>query len=233
MLQAGLTPAIFYNIALNATRFSLFRLASSNDHVSLGPVGSGLFAGGVAGFLSSPLARLRTLLQAGRPSSESLRALACRPFAGAPVWALRNAGHTAAIFSLYEASYQKLLSSGGAPSSLTHLASALFAASVSCFVMNPLDVLSTRIFTANPAHTARPSLSAVPTFVRTAYRGLGANLLRTVPHTVLTFVFVESLRSHTLSSGGTVIAVADGGRGMRSAAVRRPRQTTSSTTAVA
>ena len=63
--------------------------------------------------------------------------------AGAPAWALRNAGHTAFIFHLYtEASiYLEDLCSSRMnchmPPTLLHLASSLFAASVSCVLDEP------------------------------------------------------------------------------------------------
>ena len=86
---------------------------------------------------------------------------------------------------------------------------------LSCFLMNPLDVLATRVFAASAqllpppprrlAKAAAPAAAAASApvrpllLLRTAYRGLGANLLRTVPHTVLTFVFIEALRERTLA----------------------------------
>ena len=99
-LTAGLGPAMAYNVVLNATRFSLFRAVEADDRV--GPLTNGLFAGGVAGLIASPFARWRTILQAGDGTTRSsLGELMARPFAGAPAWALRNAGHTAFIFHLY------------------------------------------------------------------------------------------------------------------------------------
>lgn len=94
-LTAGLGPAMAYNVVLNAARFSLFHAFNDADGRA-GPVASGLLAGGIAGFLSSPLARWRTLRQAG--TSLNMSAVMAKPFACAPAWALRNAGHTACIF---------------------------------------------------------------------------------------------------------------------------------------
>ena len=223
-IQAGLRPALLYNLSLNGARFSLFRVLTDD----MGPIAAGLASGGVAGFMASPLAHLRTLLQAGYSSAESMRLLSRQPFAGAPLWALRNAGHTAAIFSLYQYCHDHLVLPAAAdgassPSWLRPLASSLFAASISCFLMNPLDVLATRVFAASaqllPPPAQQPlraaAVAAAPPpppaaaaasapvrpllLLRTAYRGLGANLLRTVPHTVLTFVFIEALRERTLA----------------------------------
>ena len=216
-MRSGLPAAMAYNVILNGTRFSLFHALDSEGGILDGrPMSSGLLAGSIAGLLASPLARLRTIQQAGtvRTATCALRELAVAPFAGATVWSLRNAGHTATIFALYRMSMEHLETStmSTSPTAL-HLASSLFAASASCLLMNPLDVLATRAFHTPPKgvrqrsalRSAIPSVlplqtvqpSSAPTVsaaVATAYRGLGANLLRTVPHTVLTFVFVELLR---------------------------------------
>jgi hypothetical protein len=205
-LQAGLGAAVGYNVLLNATRFSLFGALSSPDAGACTPLQASLVAGGVAGALSAPLARLRTLQQLGHSRTAAWRALAHAPLAGATPWAVRNAGHTAVIFWLYEAistsgwvDARLEAALGGAaerPSALTHLVSSLCAATVSCFLLNPLDVCATRVFHSSAEARRGASSSAAPRepLARAAFRGLGANLLRTVPHTALTFLFLEALR---------------------------------------
>jgi len=238
-MASSLPAAMAYNVVLNSTRFALFHTLYSSEDAVLREraVSSGLIAGGIAGFLASPLARLRTLQQAGGHTTVSaVRALAAAPFAGAMLWSLRNAGHTSCIFCLYQSSVHQLESTSSAPSSpsLRHLAASLFAASVSCLLMNPLDVLATRAFHVPPEAVSLhsnsggvgssggsfgsyssgnssgsggssaliasegPTRATRPSFFATAYRGLGANLLRTVPHTVLTFVFLEALRGKAI-----------------------------------
>jgi hypothetical protein len=270
-LTAGLGPAMLYNVLLNATRFSLF--AAVEEDGRAGPVAGGFMAGGVAGFVSSPLARWRTLRQAGGSgASSSLSLLMARPFAGAPAWALRNAGHTACIFHLFGATSRVLeRSSPALPPTLQHLAASLFAASVSCFLMNPLDVYCTRTFHSSLEPVDAP-LRAVPatpangrTFAAAAaagYKGLSANvrvawtrceptrhfahelcdapralapsarltcirsraqLLRTVPHTVLTFVILEALRARAAEPSLTPATVTTWWNGDGSEPSRRVR----------
>jgi len=197
-------------------------------------VAGGFMAGGVAGFVSSPLARWRTLRQAGGSgASSSLSLLMARPFAGAPAWALRNAGHTACIFHLFGATSRVLeRSSPALPPTLQHLAASLFAASVSCFLMNPLDVYCTRTFHSSLEPVDAP-LRAVPatpangrTFAAAAaagYKGLSANLLRTVPHTVLTFVILEALRARAAEPSLTPATVTTWWNGDGSEPSRRVR----------
>lgn len=262
-LQAGLAPAMGYNVVMNATRFSLFRLLSSDDGAALGPTVSASMAGGMSGLVASPLARLRTLLQAGHAESVARQVLQHQPWAGASMLAVRNGGYTAIIFPLYEWIERRIerhfethaagpmcarwptplecagpcqaiadcplpnLDCGCLPAfppsinserssscvssrilrrpSLQHLASSLTAAFVACFAMNPLDVHCTRLFNqGTPSKQGAQPLVAPPpcgpleSSLRTAYRGLGANLVRTVPHTVLTFVFAEALRQRSV-----------------------------------
>ena len=191
-INAGLGPAMIYNVVLNSTRFSLFYAVDDR----LGPIAGGLLAGGVAGFISSPFARWRTLRQAG----ESSASLMTRPFAGALPWAFRNAGHTACIFYLFAATSKALeerSASAQLPPTLRHLAGSLVAATTSCFLMNPLDVYCTRQYAATGSGAIAPPAAparVASSLLASGYAGLGANMLRTVPHTVLTFVLVGALR---------------------------------------
>ena len=189
---------------LNATRFSLYHANTSDSQGRAGQIGAGLLSGGIAGFISSPLARLRTLRQAGEARSSAATLLTTgRPFAGSHKWAARNAGHTACIFGIFGAADAALAESEtGLTPTMRHLAASLVSAAASCVLMNPLDVITTRCFfhsralsgpTAPPL--ASPPASWLASAVAAGYSGLGANLLRTVPHTVITFVLAGALRN--------------------------------------
>ena len=142
-LTAGLGPAMAYNVVLNSARFSLFH--ATVDKTQANPMIAGFFSGGIAGFVSSPLARWRTLLQSGF-SAQSARSLTrTQPFAGAPAWALRNAGHTACIFSFFEVARVRIEDARTSsdrlrdlvPPTCVHLAASLVAATASCFPDEP------------------------------------------------------------------------------------------------
>jgi hypothetical protein len=169
---------------------------------------SGFTAGFLAGTVASPFARARTLLQA-RPGESGWPELISRPFAGAGAWGLRNAGHTACIFAGY--GYLKAAVEERRPETpewQVHLGTSLVAASFSCCVMNPVDLVCTRVYEASrgrgsaggsagaPYETLRTFQDAVAAdgFVG-LYRGLAANLARIVPHTVVTFVIAETVRT--------------------------------------
>ena len=135
-LLSGLGPAIGYNLVFNAGRFACF---DALTHASSGayPLASGFAAGLISGWLASPLARARTLLQVGGPMS-TVETLCHRPFAAAPSWALRNAAHTSIIFSLFELGRRRLETDcPNAPISLLHLAASASAAAVSSAPSEP------------------------------------------------------------------------------------------------
>jgi len=221
-LMRGLGFSLAYNVVLNSTRFSLYTMIVHDERHGLSPVGGGLCAGFAAGLISSPLAKARTLQQrAGNSTAEigyhvprSLDALRVRPFHGSLSWALRNGGHTACIFALY-GHLKTMISSQWieAPAPAVHLGASLQASVISCVLMNPFDLVATRMYhQASTLHTLGVSegevrlvyASAVDCAAKTVvadgvqglYRGLGANIVRIVPHTVTTFVILEALRSH-------------------------------------
>lgn len=224
-LQAGLSTAMAYNVVLNTTRFAAY------EHLSAGPMGltpfiAGLGAGFLSGWISSPLARARTILQmdGGNTATYSWSSLLLsrHSFAAAPMWAMRNAGHTALIFSLFEWGRQHLeAASPSTPSTILSLASSAYAATVSCVLLNPLDLACSRAFylsaghhdgatSLSPRHTS--ALDCVQRVLNGEgplglYRGLGANLLRMVPHTTATFVLLNTIRSFAVRSGHAVDAM--------------------------
>ena len=143
-----------------------------------------------------------------------------RPFEGAAPWAARNAAtpHASSPSSPPRASAST--SWADAPSG-RHLISSLFAASVSVSV-NPLDVYCTRLYHSGSvgADSAAAYRSSLLGSLLAGYRGLSANLMRTVPHTVLTFVLLERWRgigssapTHTPAVGDATPTPASGGFG--------------------
>lgn len=212
VLTRGLGFALPYNALLNSTRFAAFHALSDANECGLPAPISGLIAGCVAGVVSSPLAKARTLQQnavALDVRTSPMRVLLSDPFHGSLSWGVRNAGHTGIIFTVYSASKAFL---GGvlpdAPPSAIHMAASLQAAVISCVAMNPVDVIATRMYSSSvgvhssvgraPAHTS-PIACLVATVAgegyRGLYRGLTANILRIMPHTVITFTMMELLRS--------------------------------------
>ncbi len=240
-LTRGLAVSFPYNIVLNGVRFSAYASLNAADRGRSANAGGaqlvhGALAGSLAGFLAAPLAQARTILQSepGAASTDAarlgaaLRALRERPLAGASSWAVRNGGHTAITFSLYGQARREMEQLWpSAPSALLALASSMQAAAVSCVLMNPVDLISTRLFhraslesqlryagsatlggggggsaavaLTAPRAAAPSALSCLTETLHSEgvaglYRGLSANVLRIVPHTVITFAVLELLR---------------------------------------
>jgi len=190
--------------------------------------------GAAAGLLgASPQA------SAARPQlrlPSALEIMRLNPFSGATSWSLRNGGHTACIFTLHEALKERIRAAcPWLPPWALHLTASLQASAVSCVLMSPVDVVCTRMYHASSLHGAAPVDGAVqppPRYsgpldcavqlvrtegVRGLFRGLNANVMRIVPHTVLTFALVELMRD---ASRGWLTGTGDGTR----ASSRRSRE---------
>lgn len=87
---------------------------------------------------------------------------------------------------------------------LTHLMSSVITGFFVCVCMNPFDVVSTRLYNQHVS-SGKGSLYAGPfdcmkktvqsEGIAGLYKGFGAHWLRIGPHTVLTFIFLEQLKS--------------------------------------
>jgi hypothetical protein len=114
---------------------------------------------------------------------------------------VRNAGHTACIFAGY--GYLKAAVEQRRPETKAwqvHLGTSLVAASFSCCVMNPIDLVCTRVYDASAARSPTSPLHTLQDVIAAdgfagLYRGLTANLARIVPHTVVTFLIAETVRT--------------------------------------
>jgi len=224
-LTKGLGFSLAYNAVLNSTRFAAFHALSDAHELGLPAPVAGVLAGSVAGALSSPLAKARTLQQRAADTNVSpLRALITAPFHGSLSWAVRNGGHTGIIFSAYAVCKRAATDAfPSMPAPAIHVAASLQAAVLSCIIMNPVDTVATRMYNATvgvhssvgvPARYASAldcfAITVAEEGYRALYRGLLANIMRVVPHTVLTFTLMELLRSqlrrseHGRDGGGTL-----------------------------
>jgi len=178
-LWRSLPEAVVYNAVLNSVRFSLYSAltvsAAQSSHMEAlpKPVG-GFVAGCIAGAIASPIAKARTAAQRGPTDSRSsalVDTIRHRPFSGASSWALRNGGHTGIIFSTYEGLNRGFSTSlSGLPPISHSLLASLCAATISCVLMNPLDVISTRVFAQS---SPQPALAGARSFGPAGFAPLG------------------------------------------------------------
>ncbi|KAL0595744.1 Mitochondrial dicarboxylate carrier [Plecturocebus cupreus] len=167
----------------------LYRVAREGEGQVLCTGGGGTGHKGIwAGRLASPLA-------SPLPHAEGLRRL----FSGATMASSRGALVTVGQLSCYDQAKQLVLSTGYlADNIFTHFLASFIAGGCATFLCQPLDVLKTRLMNAKGEykgvfHCAVETAKLGPLAF---YKGLVPAGIRLVPHTVLTFVFLEQLRKN-------------------------------------
>ena len=170
-------------------------------------------SGAAAGLLgANPTQASTARSQLRLPSA--LEIVRLNPFAGASSWSLRNGGHTACIFTLHETLKERIAAAcPWLPPWALHLTASLRRARlvradvarrrrVHAHVpsVEPAARRPTRRGRRRVLGAARLRGAAVRTDgVRGFLRGLTANVMRIVPHTVLTFALVELMRDASRS----------------------------------
>jgi solute carrier family 25 protein 34/35 len=224
-VQAGLLPALCYQMAMNGTRLGLYEPA---QRALVGATGAdpastplkaaaAAMSGAVGATLGSPLYLIKSRLQAQSAhfvakeahaygglwdglrsvhAAEGVRGL----FRGLDGALPRVMAGSAVQLSSYDACKAHAAALGVAPGTPQHLAASLAASVLTVTVMNPLDVISTRLYQSHGKNTvyAGPLDCALQTVraegVAALQKGWLAQYGRLGPHTVLTFLFLEQLR---------------------------------------
>lgn len=234
-LQRGLGVAYIYQVCLNGCRLGLYEpvhqglvhtFGLKSSHSLLG---AGVVAGGVAGMLGallgSPLYLIKTRQQSYSPvfsqighqhqiksgasalaqiyRSEGVRGL----YRGASAAMARAGAGSAVQMPSYMFGKELMLTKVGLPDTIsTHFITSMFTGFLTCIVMNPFDVVSTRMYNqgVDPV-TGQGLLYKSPVDclvkmthtegVRGLYKGFVAHFLRIGPHTTLMFVFMEQLKA--------------------------------------
>ncbi|KAF9934023.1 Mitochondrial oxaloacetate carrier protein [Mortierella alpina] len=236
-LQRGLGSAYMYQIMMNGTRLGLYDPIKHLIHSCLktDPAKNNnivnIAAGGLGGVLSaalaSPLFLVKTRLQAyssheasrvGQQhyykhtfdalrhiyKNEGVRGI----YRGVDASMMRTGAGSAVQLPLYDVVKQKMIKVGGLENgALCHGLSSLISGFFLCIVMNPFDIISTRMFNQAPDPvTGRggmlyksPLDCAVKTIkaegIQALYKGFTAHYLRIGPHTICTFVFMEQVKA--------------------------------------
>jgi solute carrier family 25 protein 34/35 len=224
-VQAGLSAALLYQVALNGSRLGLYEHVQRTFVAATGadPFSTpmkmlcGASAGAIGATLGSPLYLIKCRLQAQSPHFQVAET---HRYSGL-VDGLRTefrAGGVRALFrgidgalprvmtgsAVQLASYDRfkaMAAESGVPAGLAQYAAASCAASLlTVTAMNPLDVISTRLYQSAGKATiySGPWDCAVKTVraegVGALQKGWLAQYARLGPHTILTFIFLESLR---------------------------------------
>lgn len=120
-------------------------------------------------------------------------------FSGATMASSRGVFVTVGQLSCYDQAKQLVLSTGYLSDGIvTHFVASFIAGGCATFLCQPLDVLKTRLMNSKGEyrgvfHCAVETAKLGPLAF---YKGLLPAAIRLMPHTVLTFVFLEQLRKH-------------------------------------
>uniref|UniRef100_A0A8C9Q4T4 Mitochondrial dicarboxylate carrier n=1 Tax=Spermophilus dauricus TaxID=99837 RepID=A0A8C9Q4T4_SPEDA len=217
-LYNGLSASLCRQMTYSLTRFAIYETA--RDHLARGSQGPlpfstkvllGGFSGLTGGFVGTPadLVNVRFVVHFCVPGSyahaldglyrvareEGLRKL----FSGATMASSRGALVTVGQLSCYDQAKQLVLSTGYlSDNTFTHFIASFIAGGCATFLCQPLDVLKTRLMNSKGEyqgvfHCAVETAKLGPLAF---YKGLFPAGVRLIPHTVLTFVFLEQLRKH-------------------------------------
>ncbi|KFO26837.1 Mitochondrial dicarboxylate carrier [Fukomys damarensis] len=207
-LYNGLSASLCRQMTYSLTRFAIYETVRDRlTKGSQGPVPfySKVLLGGISGltggFVGTPADLVNVsyahaldgLYRVAR--EEGLRRL----FSGATMASSRGALVTVGQLSCYDQAKQLVLSTGYLSDNiLTHFVSSFIAGGCATFLCQPLDVLKTRLMNSKGEyqgvfHCAVETAKLGPLAF---YKGLFPAGIRLIPHTVLTFVFLEQLRKH-------------------------------------
>ncbi|CAF3131564.1 unnamed protein product [Rotaria socialis] len=230
-LQAGLGPAIGIQVIMNGLRLGLFEpiqhtirnLTNCREQSTLNKVFSGAMSGVIGVTISSPLYLAKNRLQAQsnyfhaaeehhyKNTIDCLKKIYQRSgifglfygvTAALPRVIVGSATQLTTYDKLKEFSIQSLNLRDGLPA---HLFASFISSLFTVTMMNPFDVISTRIYQSSGRQTVYNGvIDCCKKTVRTeGWRALQngwlALYLRLGPHTIITFVFLEKIRAWFLT----------------------------------
>ncbi|XP_029454953.1 mitochondrial dicarboxylate carrier isoform X2 [Rhinatrema bivittatum] len=120
-------------------------------------------------------------------------------FSGATMASSRGALVTVGQLSCYDQAKQLVLTTGLLSDNIfTHFVASFIAGGCATFLCQPLDVLKTRLMNSKGEYkgVTHCALETARLGPLAFYKGIVPAGIRLVPHTVLTFIFLEQLRKH-------------------------------------
>uniref|UniRef100_A0A8D0KP98 Mitochondrial dicarboxylate carrier n=1 Tax=Salvator merianae TaxID=96440 RepID=A0A8D0KP98_SALMN len=221
-LYNGLSASLCRQMTYSLTRFAIYETV--RDRLSQGAQGPmpfyqkvllGAVGGFTGGFIGTPADMVNVRMQNDmkqpthlrRNYSHALDGLyrvyaeegVKKLFSGATMASSRGALVTVGQLSCYDQAKQLVLGTGLLSDNIfTHFLASFIAGGCATFLCQPLDVLKTRLMNSHGEYR-----SVLHCAVETAklgplafYKGLVPAGIRLVPHTVLTFIFLEQLRKY-------------------------------------
>ncbi|KAG7270773.1 hypothetical protein CRUP_019413 [Coryphaenoides rupestris] len=191
-LYSGLSASLCRQMSYSLTRFAIYETVRDMiGTTSQGPmpfyqkVLLGAFGGFTGGFVGTPADMVNVRMQNDVKLPPELR---------------RNYKHAVdGLLACYDQAKQLVLGTGMMGDNiLTHFMSSFIAGGCATFLCQPLDVVKTRLMSSKGEYTGvthclRETAKLGP---KAFYKGLVPAGIRLIPHTVLTFMFLEQLKSH-------------------------------------
>lgn len=227
-LQKGLLPAYIYQVLMNGTRFMVYEplrqwflgLTGLPNHSLLCNASAGAMAGGLAALIGSPFNLIKTRLQSfslalptgyqhgyggiGEAMRRIFRGEGLAGFyRGVGASVSRTTAGSAAQLAAYDWFKPTVArATNWSPSSLpVHCVAAMGSGVLACIVMNPFDVVMTRLYNQQAAGALYSGLldcaqkTVAAEGLSALWKGLVPHFVRIGPHTVLTLVLLEQVRS--------------------------------------
>ncbi|XP_055971768.1 mitochondrial dicarboxylate carrier [Sorex fumeus] len=221
-LYSGLSASLCRQMTYSLTRFAIYE--TSRDRLARGSGGPlpfhqkvllGAISGFIGGFMGTPADMVNVRMQNDvklppaqrRNYAHALDGLyrvfreegLKRLFSGATMASSRGMLVTVGQLSCYDQAKQLVLSTGYMSDNIfTHFIASFIAGGCATVLCQPLDVLKTRLMNSKGEyqgvlHCAKETAKLGPLAF---YKGLVPAGIRLMPHTMLTFVFLEQLRKH-------------------------------------
>uniref|UniRef100_A0A673IKG8 Mitochondrial dicarboxylate carrier-like n=1 Tax=Sinocyclocheilus rhinocerous TaxID=307959 RepID=A0A673IKG8_9TELE len=203
-LYNGLSASLCRQMSYSLTRFAIYETV--RDMMGSGGQGPmpfyqkvllGAFGGFTGGFIGTPADMVNVRMQNDMklPAFQDLSQL----FSGATMASSRGALVTVGQLACYDQAKQLVLGTGlMGDNILTHFLSSFIAGGCATFLCQPLDVMKTRLMNSKGEY--RGVIHCLTETARLGplafYKGLVPAGIRLIPHTVLTFVFLEQLKKY-------------------------------------
>ncbi|NXE56543.1 DIC protein, partial [Casuarius casuarius] len=221
-LYNGLSASLCRQMTYSLTRFAIYETA--RDHLGQGSQGPppfyqkvllGAVGGFTGGFVGTPADMVNVRMQNDMKQPAHLRRNYSHAldgmyrvlreeglkklFSGATLASSRGALVTVGQLSCYDQAKQLVLATGLLSDNIfTHFLASFIAGGCATFLCQPLDVLKTRLMNSQGeyrgvSHCAMETAKLGPLAF---YKGFVPAAIRLIPHTILTFVFLEQLRKY-------------------------------------
>lgn len=221
-LYNGLSASLCRQMSYSLTRFAIYEtVRDMMGSTNKGPmpfyqkVLLGAFGGFTGGFVGTPADMVNVRMQNDMKLPPELRRNykhaidglfrvfreegVRKLFSGATMASSRGAMVTVGQLACYDQAKQLVLGTGVMGDNiLTHFLSSFIAGGCATFLCQPLDVLKTRLMSSKGEYTGvTHCLQETARLGPLAfYKGLVPAGIRLIPHTVLTFIFLEQLKKY-------------------------------------